>query len=272
MSWYDSDFRERAPISAVNTAGGATKDVDVVIPKDWDAFWDEIDTAGAELRVTAADGYTLLSYDVDNGSGGAFDRTNRLGRIRIDGASVPGTANECLLFWVYYDSISAQGDASVAVVIASAETGYIDRGAPVGWIAAAGPPRPGRDRPNSVHGKSASDDGFLFLDVTALLERRSIDFAGKHYYEEPRAITYEVQLSSSEAAQATMIDTASTRWLETKTRFGRSLYARLRVKAGTTALEYTLVATIPTCVPTQSGTHRTPVPRVGFRVRNVLET
>jgi hypothetical protein len=272
VSWYDEDYLERLPISAVNTAGGATKDVELVIPKDLDIFWEAIDADGDELRVTAADGYTLLTYAVDDGAGGAFNKTTRAGRIRIDGATVPGTANECMLFWLYFDTVSVQGDASAGVAIASAETGYIDRGAPNGWVAAASPPRPGRDRPNSVHGKSASDDGFLFLDVTPLLERRVSDFAGKHYYEEPRAATYEVQLSSTEAAQAAMIDTASTRWLETKDRNGRRLYLRLRVKAGTTDLEYTLVATIPTCVPTQSGTHRTPVPRVGFRVRNVLET
>lgn len=272
MSWKRY-FRRRKPITIVNTAGSSSGiDANVTIPADWDEFWDAIDASGNELRVTGPDGYTAVSYDLDDGSGGAFDRTNRLGRLQLDALTAPGVADEALLFWLYFDSTATQGDGTSAVSISGALTGYIDRGQPSTWIAHAEPPRPGNQAPRQKFGKSASDDLFCWLEVTDLLEQRASPHANRSDYELPRSIKYEVQLSSSEAAQSSMIDLASTRWVEVVGERRRRLFARLRVKAGTTAEQYTLVATIPTCVPLQSGTHRTPVPRVGFRVKNVLET
>lgn len=272
MSWYDSDYRQRAAISIPSSAGAATIDADITIPSDWDDFWDVIDASGNELRVTGPDGYTLVTYDVDDGAGGAFNRTTRAGRIRIDGASTPAVAAECLLFWVYFDTSSTQGDGSSAVTITSALTGYIDRGQPSTWIAAAEPPRPGTTTPRHKFGKSVADQLYCFLDITGILEQRALGRrAGRAAYEEPRSATYEVQLSSSEVAQAGMIDADKMRWIEVRGRHGRRLFLRLLVKAGTSGETYTLVTSIPTCVPIQSGTHRTPAPRVGFRVRNVLE-
>ena len=91
-------------------------------------------------------------------------------------------------------------------------------------------------------------------------------------YEEPRSATYEVQLSSTEVAQGSMVDATKMRWVEINGRTGRRLFLRLYVKAGTTATTYTLVANIPTALPLQSGTNRVLAPRVGVRVKNVLET
>lgn len=270
MSWYDSDFEKRAAISAVS-ASGTTKDIDVVIPADWDDFWDAIDSSGNELRVTGPDGYTLLSYDVDDGAGGSFNRTTRAGRIRIDGASAPGDSNECLLFWVYYSSTSTQGDASVAVTIASALTGYIDRGTPSTFIIPVTPPRPGLDRPPATFTKGSGEGVYYFFDFGAVLEQRSTKSQRRNLYEEPRNATYTV-VNTSAAAQATMIDTSLTRWFETVDGRGRHLFLRVLVQAGTDGSTYTALPVVKTIVPTVSSTHRTLAPRAGVRIKDVLET
>lgn len=272
MSWRSAFFRRRMSISAPNTAGGATKDVNVVIPQDLDEFWDVIDTAGLELRVTAADGYTVLNYSVDNGSGSAFDRANRLGRIQIDGATAPGTATELLNFWLFFHTTSTQGTAAVATTIASALTGYIERGTPSTWRTRAQVPRPGLDRPRATFGKGSADEAFLWVDLTNQLELRRGTFAGKKFYEEPMSATYQV-VDDAGAPQAGMITTAGMRWVEAPTgKFGRRIMLRLPVKGGTDDTRYTAVATILTSVPGESGTHRTITARAGFRVRDLLET
>lgn len=277
MSWRSSAFAKRVPITIINTAGGATPDSNTVIPVDLDAFWSVIDTSANELRVTAADGYTLLNYSVDDGSGGAFSKSSRLGRIRIDGMAAPGVANEALLVWLYFGTDGTQGSAAVATTITSAETGVIERGAPRDsdggdWVEVAAPPRPGLDRPRGVFGKGSADASDLWLEVSNLLQIRASRYAGKLLYEEPRSATYVVD-DDAGSAQAGMIDLTLSRWVEVVTGTGqRKLFLRMRVKAGSSGSQYTAVPTIVTAIPLQSGTHRTLTARAGFRVRDVLET
>lgn len=274
MSWHREEFRRRAMGTIGNVAGGATKDANVILRPDWDEFWEAVDNAGDEIRVTAGDGYTLLAYSIDDGSGGAFDKANRLGRIQIDGMTAPGTAGESLSFFLYFDTsgAGAQGDASVATTIASPEQGAIDRSSPSTWVSVANTPRPGLDVPRATFGKGEDDSAFVFLDFTELLELRRTRFARRLQYEEPAVATYEVQ-DDGGTPQAGMIDTAFTRWLEVRGPTGRRrVFLRVRVKGGTAGDQYTLVATVLTAVPFQSGAHRTLTARVGFRVRDVLET
>lgn len=274
MSWYSSTWRKRKAISLINTAGGATKDANVVIPKDWDEFWDATpaDTTGLELRVVAADGRTLLNYSVDDGSGGTFSRANRNGRLQIDGYAVPGTATECDLAWLYYDPTSTQGTGAVATTIASAITGYIELGTPSTWKADATPPRPGLDRPRAAFGKDPTDEANLWLNLTEQLELRQGQSSGRRLYEEPWAATYTV-VNASNSAQAAMIDATMMRWVELVTGTGgREMYLRLRVKAGSDDTRYTALPVISTAVFGESTVHRSLNPRVGFRVRSVLET
>lgn len=273
MSWISTSWRKRKAITAINTAGGATKDIDVVIPADWDDFWTTIDASGLELRVTAANGRTVQAYSVDDGSGGAFSKTNRLGRLRIDGATVPGTATEADLLWVYYDSVSTQGTAAVVTTMASILTGYIELGVPSGtWQADASPPRPGLDRPRSSLGKDPADEANLWVHLTPEMELRQGQSGGRRLYEEPWAATYSV-VNAAASVQAAMIDATLIRFVEITTGTGgRQVWARFRIKAGSDDTRYTALPVITTTIPAETGVHRTLNPRVGFRVRSVLET
>ncbi len=272
MSWKSSVYQNRMAISAVNTAGGATKDIDVVIPADWDEFWDVIDATGLELRVTLADGYTAVPYSVDDGAAGTFSRSARTGRVRIDGATVTGTATECVLLWLYYNTTSTQGTGAVATTIAAQLTGVIERGQPSTWVATATTPRPGLTRPRSTFGKGTADQANLWLDITQLLENRGTTSGGRYMFEEPVSVTYTV-VDNAAAAQAGMIDTTMVRFVEIETGTGgRRLFLRLRVKAGTDATQYTAVAVITTATPLETPPHRIITARAGFRVSDNLET
>lgn len=272
MSWFREEFRRRRAGCFVNVAGGSTKDADLVIPYDWDEFWAAIDSSGLELRVTGPDGFTLLKYSVDDGSGGAFNRATRSARIRIDGMTVPGTTNECVLFWVYFDSSSTQGTAAQVTSISAAETAYLELSGPSTYAAVAQPPRPGLDKPRVTFGKGSADASFLYFDLTDLLEKRTTTFARRRHLEEPLAATYVVN-DDTGTPQAGLIDTALTRFVEVRTGTGgRQIWLKVRIKAGTADAQYTAVATILTAVPQESGTHRTLTARAGFRIRDVLET
>jgi hypothetical protein len=271
VSWYTSNYRRRKAVTVRNTGGTATVDADTTIPKDLDEFWDVIDAAGAELRVTAADGFTLLTYDVDNGAGGAFDLPNRNGRIRIDAATAYSTADEVLLFWLYYDTVSAAGDGSSVVAMASIQTGYIDRGSP-NWIGAlVSPQRVGTDRPRHLNAKDATDLTHVWLDMSSFLERRGGKYAKRYDYEEPRRMTYTFVDQDGNPA-VTLVSVDGVRWCEVTLKGGRHrrLFLRVPITGGTADTNYTMRVSVYTEIPPQSS-HRILRFPVGFRVKNQLE-
>jgi hypothetical protein len=271
MSWQSANYRRRKPITVINVAGGATIDVNIAIPKDFDEFWDVIDSSANELRITLADGYTLATYDVDDGSGGAFNKTSRLGRIRIDGMSTGSTANEALPAWLYWDTETTAGDGSSAVTITSAETGYIELGSPSWASVLVSRPRLDTERPPMAFSKDSSEYYHLWLDLSALLEMRGERFASRPHYEELRRLTYRV-LNNASSEQAGMADPTKVRFVEIPEPGGRGrrFFARLPVQSGTTANNYTLQAAISTIVPVSTN-HRTFRTGASFKVRDLLE-
>jgi len=271
MSWYSDNFRKRRPITWINVAGSATIDANATIPDDDDDFWTTIDSSANELRITLADGYTLATYDIDDGAGGAFSKTNRDGRIRVDGIPTGSTANEALLGWMYYDTETTAGDGSSAVTITSAETGYLERGSPSWASVLVARPRLDTERPPMSFSKDSSEYYHLWLDLTQMLEVRGERYANRMQYEEVRRLTYRI-LNNASSEQAGMADPTKVRFVEAPEPGGRNrrFYARLPVQSGTTANNYTLQAAIGTIVP-PSTNHRTFRTGASFKVRDLLE-
>lgn len=273
MGWLSSNFRKRLPITVINTSGGATIDFNCTLEKDLDQFWELIDNDGEELRITLADGITLATYAVDDGSGGAFDATNKLGRIRVDGVATGSTANEALLFWLYYDTETTEGDGAGSVTITSAETGYIERGAPAWAIVTVRRPRTDTDRPPAIFHKDSTETYHVWLDLTEALERRSLPFANRYVYEEVRRVTYRV-VNNASSEQAAMVDRAGVRFVEAideQNARRKRFYVRLPLTGGADDTNYTLQASIMTVIPPSNTTHRTIRTGAGIKVRDLVE-
>lgn len=270
MSWYDEDYRRRKALTIVNTAGGATIDANATIPQDWDDFWALIDSSGNGVRVTLADGFTLLTYDIDDGAGGAFDKANRLGRVRIDSLATGSVVDEALLVWVYYD-IDSPTDGSSAVTITSAETGYIALGSPVWATVPFVRPRPGISRPEVVLHKDSTELYHIWIDLTPALEQRDAPYARRLCYEEPRRATYGVY-NAAGTLQASMDDPSGVRFVEVADqRSGqRRLYLRIPVQAGADDTKYTVRTTLNTRVPPNTA-HRILRHAVALAVRDLIE-
>ncbi len=275
MSWYDATYRRRAAISVVNTGGGATQDIDVVIPADWSEFWqaqtDASDTAGVMIRVTAADGYTLVAYSVDNGSGGAWSTSARTGRIRIDGTTLPGDATELGLLWLYYDPSTSVASAAVVTTISGALTGYIEQSSPADRVFDATAHRPGSQRPPTITTKTSVDEQIWYVRVDHLLQSRRTRFAGRLLYEEPWAAVITAA-DSGGSAYTSLYDTTKMRWVEVSNRGKRRLFLAVYIKAGVSGTNYTAKLAIKTIAPaTALATRRLIEARIGVRVYDVLE-
>lgn len=252
MAWYAPTlatvgiWTRRVMISVDLTAGGGAQDVDITIPKSFDDFWNLIDASGFELRVVSPNSEGLAAYSVDNGAGGAFDRANRLGRIRVDAFSFISFAGMSVL-WLYYGSSSAQGTAAVATVIAGSVAGYIELGRPplVRRFAYA-PSRPGYQRPTSITSKTAGEIVDLWIDVSPALEfRQGLANAGI-YHEECAQVVLNVY-NAALVDQPAMYDQTRIRWVfHQKT--GRT-WLRVSVFGGTSGSAYVVVPSVYTLRP-----------------------
>lgn len=266
MAWYNDTYRRRTAIT-VDNPGTTPIDVDVTIPKEWDAFWTTIDTSGNELRVVTFDGQTVLSYAIDDGSGGAFSKTNRLGRLRIDGMAVPTTAS-MLLIWLYWDPSSVVGSAAVAVVMASIRSGYIELGRPGQHRFAHRSQTPRSTKPRDIVHKTVLEQAYVWVRYDHALGKRFTAGRGGSRHEEPLLVTMNVQ-NSSAADQTAMYDLTECRWVESPR---GELWLRARVKAGTSGTNYTIVLLTRTILPGLTSAQQLLETRIALAVRDNLDS
>jgi hypothetical protein len=264
MGWYDEVWTRRAAISVDTSGGAASGDVDVTIPKGLDDFWGVIDASGNELRVVGPDSQTLQAYAIDNGSGGAFNATTRLGRIRLDAVTFPTLAGSTMALWLYYGSTSTQGSGAGATGAGSI-AGYVDYVLPSmhRFVHSAQIPQHTRPR-TSIH-KRVNEEVYVNFDFSQVLQMRGLPGYKSNRYEEPWYATATVE-DSGGAAQASMVDASRNRFIQA----GRNqLYYSVLVKAGTTATPYTVVADLRTRLPGASTAHQRLISSVGLYVRDV---
>jgi hypothetical protein len=265
MAWYQASgvWAKRAAISVDIPGGGTTTvDVDITIPREWDEFWDAIDSAGNELRVVWYDGQTKLVYDVDNGSGGAFDKTNRLGRIRIDGMTVPN-ATAMLQIWLYFASTSNQGDGSAAVTIASARNGYIEVSSPGFHRFAHRPQFAQMTRPRDIIHKTAAEQQHVWIRYDRVIAKRPTPGNLSPIHDELMYVDVGVE-NTSGVDQTTMYDYTATRFVYSR----GIMWVRVLIKAGTSGTNYTLVVKPRVIAPGATTASQQLETRIGVSVRD----
>jgi hypothetical protein len=245
MGWLNEVWARRMAITLDNGNGGAvaTADADVVIPKGFDDFWTRIDASGLELRVTYPDGQTIVPYSVDNGSGGAFSLTNKLGRLRLDGVQMRAAVDGVQLMWLYYGSTSAQGTGAVATAIVGPTTGYIELGLPNLRHYPYDPPRPGYTRPMPFTSMSSGEVVDVWVDVTKALEMRNGRGNGSTAYEEAGYLEMHVY-NSVKVDQPTMYSSSNPRFVYHQ-RSGRT-YVKLYVVGGVSGQNYNIAPNLYT--------------------------
>lgn len=272
MGWYkpNSLWRQRQMISVL-IAGATPVDVNVTIPPDWDDFWQSLvdlgDTTGANLRIVWYDGVTVLNYSLDNGSGGAFDVPNRLGRIRIDGMTVPAIA-AMLAIWIYFDPSSVQVTGAVATVIASPVDGWIELGRPGQHQVLHQSQQARSTKPRKILQKTVLEQVFIWVRYDHAFSKRSTPGNDAAVHEEALFATLTVQ-NSAAADQASMYDLDKLRWVWLGT---GQVWLRIRVKAGTTATRYTAVVLARTILPADTAATQQLETRIGIDVSDSLES
>ena len=232
MSWYDEAWTRRRSISIDNTAGaGGAIDAEIVVPKDWDEFWENCNqTDGRDIRICDADGYTLLTYNLEG-----FVLATRTLEIEIDGYTAPAAG--MLQVFIYWCNAAATDAAAGGFVPASAKTGYIDVGGARGSVTVCQPERFKDVRPRTTLSKATDDTIHHTFDLAGVLELRPRHaLYSKH--QEFEEIDYVVYVAEAAGTPVSMITLANTRIV------GR--FVRVDIKAGTDVVDNTIILTVGT--------------------------
>ena len=274
MGWLDG-YKYRVPVAVDNGGPAAAVDVTIPLPDDWDLFWSTIDASGVELRITKADGKTVATYQL--ASSPAFNRTTKVGTIEVDNLESDVTAASVVLCWLYFGNTGASSGAG-SFVAAAARTGFIHPVQPRAYVVQGRPSPPGSTRPVERVQKTVGEQILIWFEMRSMLEHRMDESGDSHVWEEVWQVLNVVTLAG--ATQATLITQNRTRFVESRDPGGRSrFFVGVLVKAGTTAVDYTVEPVITTMAPEVvldtgaliQGTYRVLEPRALLSVYDVSE-
>tara|TARA_R100000654_G_scaffold4706_3_gene13770 strand:+ start:102 stop:932 length:831 start_codon:yes stop_codon:yes gene_type:complete len=133
MAWLGSGWLYRHPITIANHSGVAAPEVVLVIPPAMGRFWENVLSSFNDVRITAADGVTLLDFKFD----GTPSIANRTATIQIDdtdhnvsnlyGNAAASASVGAFIYWGNDTANLPSGvDANTSITTNSAKTGLIN--------------------------------------------------------------------------------------------------------------------------------------------------
>jgi hypothetical protein len=249
MSWLGSAWKIRRAIAVDNSASaGTTVDVSITIDPTDAAFWANIRSDGADLRVTLADGITLATFKRNS-----FTYSTKVLDIHVDNATV--AANGVTQLWVYVGNASAT-DAVSVFTSGSLTFGYPFIGVPAQRIVSVKPQRPSDTKPADILTKATTEETWIFFDFGAALLSRQAPYEGHTEYEEIDAVIV-AELQTNGSAYGAGSDFTRARLIDG----GVAVFA----KAGASGTTYTAVARVKTTL------NRIIDARAQLRVQNTQE-
>ena len=227
MAWLQltgstEPFKARFPIAVDSSAlgGSADKDVTVTFPKTLDLFWSTLGSDGHDLRITDADGFTVIEHKRTT-----FDYANRSLTIDILGnaGNVKWEAQQSSIAWLWaYVGDDDAGDSAVSTSPSGQLTGRVTAEAAAEVIRVSDP-TPDRGEPDNRRSKSSGERRAYWFDFSPGLRIAQRAYSERLNFEE---INF-VEVSSVSAGSSSSIE------VETSTRFAGTALVTLIVKATT---------------------------------------
>ena len=234
MTWFDSNYTYRQ-IVGIDVFGGsgtsATIDAEIIVPDDWDTFWNNIRSDFRDVLVTDAKG-TLVNYSRKSGA----NFSNRVLTLQVDGLPIDNDDSMNVVYG-YFGSPNETTDRSVATTIASAKVGHILLENAYGRIVPASSAIVGIDSPLASFSKTTNEDIDIFFSVAGLFGPR-IDAYNKHLGLEGIKHVIIKSFDSSGTHDDNRIS-------EIQTRLGNN-FVRARFKGGSNNTSYASTVQITT--------------------------
>lgn len=233
MTWYNSNFKRRYPVSIDVLTSSETKglkDIQFDVPSDWDDFWSEIRPDGFDIVITNKLGelqtFRRLTYNY----------TNR--QLTLTGQNIYfDNLNSINLVYIYFSYPNQSSDLSSAFAATTPRPGKIYLNAPSNRVVTNPIQRTGTTSPSFVFTKTYTDQVYIWFKVSSILATRITSYNEKLDFE---SVSY-VKIESLDASGTN--DTA--RYDEEATAIIPG-YIGIKVKNGSNNTDYTLCCNIQT--------------------------
>ena len=216
-------------------AGAGTVDVSATIPPDWPAFWDNVMSTNADIRVTDAAG-VLLTYQITSWNYG-----NKAGVIEVDGWVSPNVTAGSVL-WVYWDNPNGPSSGAGSFSVSSAKTGTIQIGSPGSgseYVINARPEAAGSDNAQVILAKTPTEIQHIWWNLRPVMMKRRKSGEGSRLLEELETATYTVTHSDGS-------DTSSAMAIAGDIRALHPAWVRTPIQAGTDTANYVVTLKVTT--------------------------
>ena len=187
MAWLGSGWLYRHPITIANhtvgnVAGAAAPEVVLVIPTAMGRFWENVLTSFNDVRITAADGVTLLDFAFD----GTPSIANRTANIQIDntshnvstlyGSAAASASVGAFLYWGNDTANLASGvNNSTNITTNTAKTGLINLDNPAGvattFLLECSAPTADQLYPDHRIRKPVADETTIYWDLSNCVKK-----------------------------------------------------------------------------------------------------
>lgn len=230
MSWLSAADPYRMPLAVKAPDATADRDVQFDLPKDWEAFWSRVTAAGADIRVTKADGCTPLTFGLNS-----FDRDAKTGSVHIK--TVPVVQDKIGMVCLYWGDADGTA-AATSVTLTSPLTAELEQARPDAQRSIkVAPEAYGDTEPSARLSKGSAEVTTLWWDFRESLLERAEPSAGKTLLEEIERLDV-VDCLDDATTQPNMLDLAATRFLDG--------WVATRIQGGVHNTDYTLLVRVVT--------------------------
>ncbi len=204
----------RLALTVDNTAGSVaaidfSANLGSLIP-DVDAFWENVQSDGYDVRLVDPDGRTLLAFDRSS-----WSKANRTGVFRVDGYQAPAVAQ--LLVWLVWGHPDGTAtDVSSTVTITASKTVYAFLADPTQADPAARVESIQRTRaratvPTGELRKESTESLYVFHKAPLLRRSALTTWADSQEFDAPQSALHDV-VDANGTNASTMFTAATGRW------------------------------------------------------------
>ncbi|QDP65734.1 MAG: hypothetical protein GOVbin1773_29 [Prokaryotic dsDNA virus sp.] len=207
MAWLGSDWLYRQPLTIANHSGVAAPEAVLAVPAAFGKFWENVDPNFNDIRITTADGITLLNWAFD----GTPSIANRTMTIHIDDTNhnvntLYGQSNAAqsasvgaFLYWGNDTANLASGaNNSTNITVNSSKTAIIDVAQPGSasgtYVLECAAPTADQLYPTHRIRKQVNDETKIYWDLSGCIESLSRESESSSRKEEiafVKAVIYD---------------------------------------------------------------------------------
>lgn len=234
--WYNENYIERQPITVDFSdvlSVPVVHYVEVVIPNDWDQFWENIRSDGKDIVVTDAKGNKQV-FQFKAG----FDLANRVLTLQIDQIDVP--VSKCMVqLFLYYNYPNESATNTGSITPSSPKAGHIFLGAASSKVVEAQNLFPVGTAPTTIFTKQSTEVLDIYFSAQGILGSRVDSYNNKPRFEEIEYVTVK-SLDSTPTNSDTRYELDETRFIKG--------FVKARAKAGDSGTNYSFGVEIVTTI------------------------